>query len=87
MNKLTKMAQEWHNDGHDDGKVLDNVVATVIYDFLEEYDIELSDREEPKFEMLMRSIIAENINWDEIYDADREANDYADAKRSAIWGR
>lgn len=84
-NKLTKMALDWHSDGHDDSKVLDNVTGDVIYDFLEEYGIELSDREEPRFEMLLRSIISENINWDALREADQEARDYEDAKRSAIY--
>lgn len=85
MNKLTKMALEWHSDGLDDSRVLDNVLDEVLYDFLDEYGIELSDREEPRLETLLRSIISENIDWDALREADREARDYADAKRSAIY--
>lgn len=85
VNKLTKLALDWHSDGIEDKRVLDNVVDEVVYDFLEEYGIELSDREEPRFEMLLRSIISENINWDALKEADQEARDYADAKRSAIY--
>ena len=85
VNKLTKLALDWHSDGIEDTRVLDNVVDEVIYDFLEEYGIELSDREEPRFEMLLRSIISENINWDALREADQEARDYEDAKRSALY--
>lgn len=85
INKLTRIALDWHADGLDDDRVLDNVLDTVLYDFLEEYGIELSDREEPRFEMLLRSIISENINWDALSEADQEARDYNDAKRSAIY--
>lgn len=85
VNKLTKLALDWHSDGIEDTRVLDNVVDEVIYDFLEEYGVELSDREEPRFEMLLRSIISENIDWDALREADQEARDYADAKRSAIY--
>lgn len=85
INKLTKMALEWHSDGLDDGRVLDNVLDEVLYDFLEEYGIELSDRQEPKLEMLLRSIISENIDWDALREADQEARDYDDAKRSALY--
>jgi hypothetical protein len=85
VNKLTRLALDWHSDGIEDTRVLDNVVDEVIYDFLEEYGIELSDREEPRFEMLLRSIISENIDWDALKEADQEARDYADAKRSAIY--
>ena len=85
MNKLTKMALEWHSDGLDDSHVLDNVADTVMYDFLEEYEIDLSDREDAKLEMLLRSIISENIDWDAFIAADKEVRDYNDAKRSAIY--
>ena len=83
--QLTKMALEWHSDGLDDKRVLDNVLDEVLYDFLDKYGIELSDREEPRLEMLLRSIISENIDWDALAEADMEAKDYADAKRSAIY--
>lgn len=85
MNRLTKMALDWHKDGLGDKQVLDNVLDEVLYDFLDDYGIELSDREEPRLEMLLRSIISENIDWDALGVADAEARDYADAKRSAIY--
>jgi hypothetical protein len=85
MNRLTKMALDWHKDGLGDKQVLDNVLDEVLYDFLDDYGIELSDREEPRLEMLLRSIISENIDWDALGDADAEARDYADAMRSAIY--
>ena len=83
--QLTKMALEWHSDGLDNGRVLDNVLDEVLYDFIEKYDLELSDRQEPKLEMLLRSIISENIDWDALSEADAEARDYDDAKRSVFY--
>ncbi len=83
--RLTKMALEWHSDGLDDKRVLDNVLDEVLYDFLDKYDLELSDREEPRLEMLLRSIISENIDWEELRAADDEARDYNDAMRSALY--
>lgn len=85
MNKLTKKALEWHSDGLSDNRVVDNVLDEVLYDFLEEYGIELSDRQEPRLEMLLRSIITENIDWQALEVADAEARDYLDAKRSALY--
>ena len=84
-NKLTKLALQWHSDGLEDKQVLDNVLADVIYDILEEYGIELSDREEPRLETTLRSIIDENIDWEALREADIEARDYQDAKRSTIY--
>lgn len=84
-NKLTKLALQWHSDGLDDKQVLDNVLDDVIYDILEEFGIELSDRQEPRLETIMRSIVDENIDWDALREADQEARDYQDAKRSAIY--
>lgn len=83
--QLTKMALEWHSDGLDDKRVLDNVLDEVLYDFLDEYGLELSDREEPRLEMLLRSIISENIDWDALREADEEARAYDDAKRSVFY--
>lgn len=83
--RLTKMALEWHSDGLDDKRALDNVLDEVLYDFLDKYDLELSDREEPRLEMLLRSIISENIDWEELRAADDEVRDYNDAKRSALY--
>ena len=83
--QLTKMALQWHSDGLDDKRVLDNVLDEVLYDFLDKYDLELSDREEPRLEMLLRSIISENIDWDALREADDEARAYGDARRSAIY--
>ena len=85
MNKLTKKALEWHSDGLSDIRVVDNVLDEVLYDFLEEYGIELSDRQKPRLEMLLRSIITENIDWQALEVADAEARDYLDAKRSALY--
>lgn len=85
MNRLTKMALDWHKDGLGDKQVLDNVLDEVLYDFLDDYGIELSDREEPRLEMLLRSIISENVDWDALGAADAEARDYADAMRSAMY--
>ena len=83
--RLTKMALEWHSDGLYDKRVLDNVLDEVLYDFLDKYGLELSDREEPRLEMLLRSIISENIDWEELRAADDEARDYNDAMRSALY--
>lgn len=85
MNKLTKMALEWHSDGLNDKRVLDNVADELMYDLLEEYGIELSDREEPRLEMLLRSIVSENIDWDALRAADSEVSAYNDAKRGAVY--
>ena len=83
--QLTKMALEWHSDGLDDKRVLDNVLDEVLYDFLDKYGLELSDREEPRLEMILRSIISENIDWDALREADEETRAYDDAKRSVFY--
>lgn len=85
MNKLTKLAQEWHADGLDDSRVIDNVLDEVLYDFLEQWGIELGDHEEPRLEALLRSIISENIDWAALEEADQEARDYRDARDSALY--
>ena len=84
--KLTEMALDWNADGCDRNRIIDNVTDEIMYDILEQYEIDLSDREEAKLEMLLRGIVIENINWDRIDYLNQEARDYEDAKRSAIYG-
>ena len=86
MNKLTKMALEWRKDGLTDGKVVENVRDELVYGILEQYEIDLSDHNEAKLESLMRNIVDDAINWDELDELDREGRAWEDAKRSAIYG-
>lgn len=83
--RLTDWAQAWHDDGCDDKRVIDNVTDELMYDILEAYDLEPSDHEEAKLEMLLRGIVTEQIDWEEIAENDRNARDYDDARRSAIY--
>lgn len=86
MNKLTKMALEWRKDGLTDGKIVENVKDELVYDILEQYQIDLSDHHEAKLESLMRNIVDDNINWEELEQLDREGKAWEDARRSAIYG-
>lgn len=85
VDKLTKLAQAWHDEGCDDQHTVDNVVDEVIYDLVEEYDLDLTDAQDAKLETLIKDIVEDNIDWGEIQRADANARDYADAKRSAIY--
>ena len=80
VNKVTKLALEWHSDGQDNKQVLDNVTDTVMYDFLDEFELDLSDRQDARLEMLIRSIVMDNIDWDVLELADAELRDYNQAK-------
>ena len=86
MNKLTKMALEWRRDGLTDGKVVENVRDELIYDILEQYELDLSDHNEAKLESLMRSIVDDGINWDELDELDREGAAWEEARRTGIYG-
>lgn len=80
LNKITKLALEWHSDGLDNNQVVDNVTDTLMYDWLEEVEADLSDRQDTRLEMLIRSIVMDNIDWDAIADADKELRAYNEAK-------
>lgn len=80
VNKVTKLALEWHSDGQNNKQVLDNVTDTVMYDFLDEFELDLSDRQDARLEMLIRSIVMDNIDWDVLELADAELRDYNQAK-------
>ena len=75
MAKLNKIT-----DGLDNNQVVDNVTDTLMYDWLEEVEADLSDRQDTRLEMLIRSIVMDNIDWDAIADADKELRAYNEAK-------
>ena len=85
MKKITEMALEWNADGMSDRRIIDNVVDDVMGEILDRYDLDLNEPQQAKLEMLLNEIIVDNIEWDALEDANREAADYAEAKRSAIY--
>ncbi len=90
MNKLTKIAMEWHFDGQDDAQVIESTLSEVLYDILDNYGLELSDRVEPKFERVMREIVADNIDWEAIDAEDKtrtqNAREWEEARLDAVRG-
>ena len=86
MNKLTKMALEWRRDGLTDGKIVENVRDELMYDILEQYELDLSDHNEAKLESLMRCIVDDGISWDELDELDREGRAWEEARRTGIYG-
>ena len=83
--KLTEMAEFWQQDGLPDSQIIDNVTYEVLYDFIDQYELSLSDTQEAKLTMLIRSIVTENVNWDKLSENNENAADWDDAKRSAIY--
>lgn len=86
MNKVTKMALDWLSDGLTETKAVENVKDELVYDILEQYELELDDKEMAKLERVIRVAVDANINWEEIEEACEENRAYQDAKRSAIYG-
>lgn len=85
MNKLTEMALERNVDGNTDKDIIDGVLDETMRQLIEDYGLELSSTDEAKLEMLLRVGIIDGIEWEVLEDANIEAADYADAKRSAIY--
>lgn len=86
VEKVTKLAQAWHDEGCDDKHTIDNVVDEIVYDIIEDYGLDLTDAQDAKLESLLKDIVTDNIDWEEIRRADADAKDYKDAKRGAIYG-
>lgn len=86
MNKVTKMALAWLGDGLTEAKAVENVKDELVYDILEQYELQLEDKEMAKLERIVRVAVDTNINWEEIEGACAESEAYRDAKRSAIYG-
>lgn len=85
MKKITKMALEWNAEGVGDKRIIDNVIDEIMYEILDNYDLDLSDHEQAKMEMVLRTAVPDNIEWEVLEEANQDASDYADAKRGAIY--
>ena len=85
MKKTTEMALEWNADGLSDKQITENVVDDIMCEIIDRYDLDLNDSDQAKLEMFLRGVVPENIEWEVLDEANQEAVDYADAKRSAIY--
>lgn len=85
MKKITKIALDYNAEGLSDKKIIENTVDEIMYEIIDNYDLDLSDSDQAKLEMLLRSTVPENIEWEVLEEANQEAADYEDAKRSAIY--
>lgn len=85
MKKITDMALDWHSEGMTDKQVVDNVADDIMAEIIDKYDLDLNEPQIAKLEMLLCEITSDNIEWDLLDDADKEAAAYDDAKRSAIY--
>ena len=85
MKKITDMALDWHSEGMTDKQVVDNVADDIMAEIIDKYDLDLNEPQIAKLEMLLCEITSDNIEWDLLEDADKEAAAYEDAKRSAIY--
>ena len=66
MNKVTKMALDWLSDGLTEAKAVENVKDELVYDILEQYELELDDKEMARLERVIRVAVDANIKWEEI---------------------
>lgn len=85
MKKITKIALDYNAEGLSDKKIIENTVDEIMYEIIDNYDLDLSDSDQAKLEMLLRGTVPENIEWEVLEEANQEAADYEDAKRSAIY--
>ena len=83
--KLTDLAQAYHDDGADTRHTLDSVADDVIMETLETFNLDVSKREYNLMRLAVMHILPDAIDWEEIERADDEARAYDDAKRSAIY--
>ena len=84
MSKVTDMFQAWHDDGDDDVHAIASVSNEIAEDMAEKYDLDLNYAYQAKLEMLLNEIVRHSIDWDEIAENDRNAQEYDEARRAAI---
>ena len=79
--KLTDLAQAYHDDGADTRHVLDSVADDVITDTLEKYNLDVTRKEYDLMRLAILTILPDAIDWEQIEEADEEARAYDEAKR------
>lgn len=87
MNKVSKMALQWLGDGLTEAKAVENVKDELVYDILEQYELELEDKEMAKLERVIRVAVDSNINWDEIEEACREGEAWRQPRMEGLYGQ
>ena len=87
MNKVTKMALQWLGDGLTEAKAVENVKDELVYDMLEQYELELDDKEMAKLEGIVRVAVDSNINWEEVEEACREGEAWRQPRREGLYGQ
>lgn len=84
MSLVTDMAQAWHDDGDDNAHVIYQVSNEIVEATAEKYGLELTDVQQAQLEIAFHEIVNESIDWDEIAENDRNAQEYDEARRAAI---
>lgn len=72
MNSLTATALEWHNQGQDDKRVLDNTVSDLVDRVIDDYDLNIEPNEYEQVVLDLAPVVDASIDWDELYEADVE---------------
>ena len=86
MNKITKLVQQFHDDGMSDDEAIDTSVAYLLYDACDEYELSYPDDSQiTKIADAMRDLVKESVDWEEIEADDENAKEWEEAKRSALY--
>lgn len=85
MKSVTDLAQMWNDDGDDSDHIVDKVTREILEATIENYDLETTNVQEAQLEMLLREIVEESIDWERLDETNRNARDWEDARRSALY--
>ncbi len=86
MNKITKLVQQFHDDGMSDDEAIETSVAYLLYDACDEYELSYPDDSQiTKITETMRDLVKESVDWEAIAADDENAREWEKARRSAIY--
>ena len=86
--RITEVVQAYHDDNFSDRDAMDSAAGDMFYEICEKWGLDYPDDAMiEKFENLMRPLISESVDWQEIADADQDAREWDEARRDAIYGQ
>ena len=88
VNRITELVQAYHDDNFNNRSAMDSAAGDMLYKLCDLYGLEYPDDSTvDAFAKLMRPVIEDSVDWQQIADDDENAREWDEARREAIYGR
>lgn len=88
LSRITDVVQAYHDDGLNNRSSIDSAANDMLDELCEAWGLEYPDEATAdRFVEVMRPLIDESVDWQQIADDDENAREWDEARREAIYGR